>query len=116
MDTFLHGSSGGDGSGAGTARALLPRDIALWMFQLLSGLSAIHRCNLLHRDLKPENLYLTATNAIKIGDLGLAAAVSNSLKGNGNVEGLGGSYAFMAPEVFEKRVTTEKSDVWSLVT
>lgn len=107
-------------------RTLRPHDVAAWVFQILMGLSAIHRCNLVHRDLvrhsfrggglflilpdtqKPENLFLTASYHLKIGDMGLATSVSNSLKDTGNVEGLGGSYSFMAPEVFLHRVATEK--------
>ena len=41
--------------------------------QLIAGVSACHRANVIHRDLKPENLILDAEFELKIVDYGLSA-------------------------------------------
>jgi serine/threonine protein kinase len=43
-----------------------------WMYQLMSGLQALHTRKIFHRDLKPHNLLLDATNDLRIADFGLA--------------------------------------------
>lgn len=40
--------------------------------QILRGLAAMHRAQILHRDIKLENLMLTAVGEVKIGDFGVS--------------------------------------------
>jgi serine/threonine protein kinase len=47
--------------------------IAQWIWQAASGLSYMHEKGVCHRDIKPSNLMLTATQKIKIIDLGVAS-------------------------------------------
>jgi serine/threonine protein kinase len=43
-----------------------------WMYQLMTGLRALHTRKIFHRDLKPHNLLLDARNDLRIADFGLA--------------------------------------------
>lgn len=61
---------------------------------VLSGLAAAHRAGIVHRDLKPENVMLADDGRIKIGDFGLARAVSaNTATG----QALLGTIAYLSP-------------------
>ncbi|CAL8369532.1 unnamed protein product [Boreogadus saida] len=52
---------------------LFPESVVRNMtFQILQGLSFIHKNGYFHRDLKPENLLCTGTEMVKIADFGLA--------------------------------------------
>ena len=42
------------------------------MYQLLKGVSYIHKFKILHRDLKPQNLLISREGILKIADFGLA--------------------------------------------
>jgi len=55
---------------------LSSRNIKLFMFQLLRGLSFCHVRRILHRDVKPQNLLISAVGELKLADFGLARAKS----------------------------------------
>lgn len=86
--------------------------------QILSGLSEIHKKNVIHRDLKPENIFLDSQNGIaKIGDFGLARMLearnnnkmfispnkksknNNSTSIYSHFSSVAGTQAYMAPEI-----------------
>uniref|UniRef100_A0A1I8B8A0 cyclin-dependent kinase n=1 Tax=Meloidogyne hapla TaxID=6305 RepID=A0A1I8B8A0_MELHA len=52
------------------------RNVQLFTFQLLRGLSYCHSRRILHRDLKPQNLLVTRGGELKLADFGLARAQS----------------------------------------
>ncbi|MHA7986336.1 Stk1 family PASTA domain-containing Ser/Thr kinase [Rathayibacter sp. CAU 1779] len=78
---------------------------------VLSGLAAAHRAGIVHRDLKPENVLLADDGRIKIGDFGLARAVTNS---TGTGQALLGTIAYLSPELVTRGVADTRSDIYAL--
>ncbi|XP_034655598.1 cyclin-dependent kinase 14 isoform X2 [Drosophila subobscura] len=52
------------------------RNVRLFLFQLLRGLSYCHKRRVLHRDVKPQNLLISDCGELKLADFGLARAKS----------------------------------------
>ena len=52
------------------AGGLNPRNVKLFMFQLLRGLSYCHKRRILHRDVKPQNLLISEIGELKLADFG----------------------------------------------
>ena len=50
------------------AGGLNPRNVKLFMFQLLRGLSYCHKRRILHRDVKPQNLLISEIGELKLAD------------------------------------------------
>jgi Serine/threonine protein kinase len=81
------------------------------MEAVLSGLAAAHKAGIVHRDLKPENVLLADDGRIKIGDFGLARAVSNN---TGTGQALLGTIAYLSPELVTRGVADARSDIYAV--
>ena len=100
-----------------TLRELLKRQQRLTLDEaleiadaVLAGLSAAHSAGIVHRDLKPENVLLVDDGRIKIGDFGLARAVSaNTTTG----QALLGTIAYLSPELVTRGIADERSDLYA---
>ncbi|GLC34392.1 hypothetical protein PLESTB_000733300 [Pleodorina starrii] len=90
----------------------LPED-AVWrvVVHTLLGLQYLHSRKIIHRDVKSANLFIDSNDNIKLGDLGIARALSAS--SNLARTQLGTPY-YLAPEVCEDKPYNVKSDIWSL--
>ena len=87
----------------------LPRDKAIEVArQLCAGIAAAHDRGVLHRDLKPANVMIDGDGRVRVTDFGLAMRSGES---TGEISG---TPAYMAPEQFEGKPCTERSDLYSL--
>jgi len=77
---------------------------------MIRGLGALHRLNIVHRDIKPDNLHIALDQRLRILDLGVALS-----SGVGKIEAMQnpGTPSFMAPELFEGAVATPQTDIYA---
>ncbi|SBS95914.1 calcium-dependent protein kinase 4, putative, partial [Plasmodium malariae] len=87
-------------------------DAARIIKQVLSGITYMHKNNVVHRDLKPENILLETKNKedmiIKIIDFGLSTHFEYSKKMKDKI----GTAYYIAPDVLHGTYD-EKCDIWS---
>lgn len=96
----------------------LPLPLALKLFsELLTAFQVIHENNIIHRDVKPENILLVAAAqpgtpekslAVKIIDFGI------SNRADDTAFSIEGTPQYIAPEVWDKKINTPLSDIYSL--
>lgn len=85
---------------------------------MLAGLRACHKADVLHRDVKPENLLFEAPvdgfgpSCLKLSDFGLSQSTERS-EPDGRLQALSGSPAYMAPENFAGEMSVA-SDIYSV--
>ena len=77
---------------------------------LMRGIGALHRLNIVHRDIKPANIHLSSDQRLRILDLGIAVTSAAP-----NIEILQnpGTPSFMAPELFNGQSASFKSDIYA---
>ncbi len=77
---------------------------------MMRGLGALHRLNIVHRDIKPDNLHQASDQRLRILDLGVALS-----SGVGKIEAMQnpGTPSFMAPELFNGEPATPQSDIYA---
>ncbi|GAA3278000.1 Stk1 family PASTA domain-containing Ser/Thr kinase [Paenarthrobacter aurescens] len=88
----------------------LPPRLALALIDpVIEGLAAAHHSGLIHRDVKPENVLIADDGRIKVGDFGLARAIS----ANTSTGALIGTVAYLAPELVLGQPADARSDIYS---
>uniref|UniRef100_A0A8C0CV44 Serine/threonine-protein kinase Nek4 n=1 Tax=Balaenoptera musculus TaxID=9771 RepID=A0A8C0CV44_BALMU len=92
-------------------RLLSESQVVEWFVQIAMALQYLHEKHILHRDLKTQNVFLTRTNIIKVGDLGIARVLENHCD---MASTLIGTPYYMSPELFSNKPYNYKSDVWAL--
>lgn len=77
---------------------------------ILRGIGALHRLNIIHRDIKPANIHQGNDGRLRILDLGIAVS-----SGVGRIDGTQnpGTASFMAPELFENGVASMQTDIYA---
>jgi serine/threonine protein kinase len=88
------------------------RSIARIGLQVLRGLVAVHRANVVHRDVKPTNILVAADDSTFLVDFGIARIAGDaSLTGQSIV----GTLDFLAPERFRAGYAVgPPADIWAL--
>ena len=77
--------------------------------QLCAGLAAAHDRGVLHRDLKPANVMIDGRGQVRLADFGLAGAATP----DGPAD-FAGTPAYMAPEQFQGKAASVKTDIYAL--
>ncbi|GAC1572184.1 MAG: Stk1 family PASTA domain-containing Ser/Thr kinase [Candidatus Elarobacter sp.] len=94
---------------------ILPEGVAVdYAIQIASGLAYAHRQGLMHRDVKPANILVTTDDVVKIGDFGIARAVSEHTLAVTQPGMVMGSVAYISPEQAQNHNVDERSDLYSL--
>ncbi|XP_056391077.1 protein kinase C theta type-like isoform X2 [Hyla sarda] len=86
-------------------------NIRFYAAEMVCGLQFLHGHNIVHRDLKPENIMLDAEGHIRIIDLGLA---QDGVTASSKIDGVTGTFYYMAPEVLLGQEYYTAVDWWSL--
>ncbi|XP_015280256.1 PREDICTED: serine/threonine-protein kinase Nek4 [Gekko japonicus] len=92
-------------------KLLQENQVVEWFVQIAMALQYLHEKHILHRDLKTQNVFLTRSNIIKVGDLGIARVLENKYD---MASTLIGTPYYMSPELFSNKPYNYKSDVWAL--
>jgi beta-lactam-binding protein with PASTA domain/serine/threonine protein kinase len=89
--------------------ALSPRLALALIDPVVEGLGAAHAAGMIHRDVKPENVLIADDGRIKIGDFGLARAVTTTT----STGALIGTVAYLSPELVLGKPADARSDIYS---
>lgn len=86
--------------------------------QIMLGLCAFHRMEMIHQDIKPENIFITRDGTIKIIDFGSTkiAGIEEINSPSQQSQHILGTLNYTAPELFEERPGSVQSDLYSLAT
>lgn len=79
--------------------------------QMVTGIEAAHKQNIVHRDIKPQNIIISKDGKVKVTDFGIARATTSSNTISANVMG---SVHYTSPEQARGGMTDEKSDLYSV--
>lgn len=83
--------------------------------QIVKGLRAFHRNDILHQDLKPSNIMIDRSGTVKIIDFGsVRVAGLEELRGAEALPALLGTRDYTAPEYLKREPPTPRSDQYSL--
>jgi serine/threonine-protein kinase len=89
--------------------------------QIADGLVHAHERGVVHRDLKSSNVVITREGRAKILDFGLArrmgtseADVTRTLESMTDVGKVGGTLAYLPPEVLRGEAADELGDIWAM--
>ncbi|MFQ3593189.1 MAG: serine/threonine-protein kinase, partial [Gemmataceae bacterium] len=97
-----------------TAQGPLPVSQAVrYIIDIIEGLQEAHANGMIHRDVKPSNCFLDAEGRVKIGDFGLAKAISGREELTRSGAFLG-TFLYASPEQIRNDKVDHLTDVYSV--
>jgi serine/threonine protein phosphatase PrpC len=82
--------------------------------ELMRGIGALHRLNIIHRDIKPANVHQGSDGRIRLLDLGVALSINNQKEPSQNqTTNNPGTPSFMAPELFDGNPANAQTDIYA---
>jgi predicted ATPase/predicted Ser/Thr protein kinase len=78
--------------------------------EMLQALTYLHHRGIVHRDLKPANVMVNPEGVVRVMDFGLAMEQNLS----GELSGVVGTMAYIAPEIFAEMPATSRSDLYAV--
>ncbi|CAN6336929.1 unnamed protein product [Urochloa humidicola] len=108
---YAPGGSLADAAARSAGGRLAERDVRAYAADVARGLAYVHAAGLVHGDVKPRNVVIGGDGRAKLADFGCARRA-----GSGSTEApiIGGTPAFMAPEVARGEEQGPAADVWAL--
>lgn len=82
-----------------------------WFTQICLAMKHIHDKKIIHRDLKSGNIFLTKSGMVKLGDFGIAKALTHT---SDKAKTVIGTPYYLSPEIIMNKPYSFKSDVWAL--
>lgn len=79
--------------------------------QMVTGLQAAHKQNIIHRDIKPQNIIISKEGKVKVTDFGIARATTATQTISTSVMG---SVHYTSPEQARGGAVDQKSDIYSV--
>lgn len=102
--------NGGTLEGLLRKQNVLDEKSALLIFkQLLEAFQVLNKYNIMHRDLKPDNIFFH-NGVVKVGDFGFC----KNLEKAEMTKTMLGSPIYMAPEILNGQIYSNKADIWSI--
>lgn len=91
------------------------KNVKSLIWQILNGVTYLHKNWIFHRDLKPANIMVTSTGVVKVGDLGLARKFNNPLQSLYTGDKVVVTIWYRAPELLMgTRYYTPAIDLWAI--
>lgn len=91
------------------------RTVKSLIWQVLNGVTFLHKNWIFHRDLKPANIMVSSEGIVKIGDLGLARKFNNPLQSLYTGDKVVVTIWYRAPELLlGTRYYTPAIDLWAV--
>src|SRR5262245_41055842 len=78
---------------------------------LCDALTRAHKLDIIHRDLKPANILIAEDGTARLADFGLARVSGKQRISEAN--GIIGTMAYLAPEIFENGDLDKRADIWA---
>ncbi|MCA8881300.1 MAG: bifunctional protein-serine/threonine kinase/phosphatase [Rhodobacteraceae bacterium] len=82
--------------------------------QIVAGMRALHRRDMLHQDLRPENVMIDTEGTVKIIDLGSATVAGVEEAAAGTLGPMPGTFQYTAPEYLSGDTVSWRSDQYAL--